>query len=375
MRRILPLAAAAALCLSCTVTPFNADLSRAARTVQRLTQDNADLITFSPSGMDGGGADSVFYPAAGVQGFDYGAGMVTWTDDLWAWIGFARPDDRGSFKIGSNGEQEIPNKDEHAPAFQAWPVKGACGVYYTTFDALYPAANNSYGVLGGDPGTGSTYSTARGLMSDLASSILGVTGAVVGASVTSSREPGYDMAWNLTRAASTGLYVELGGQVSSAGLANPMAPRGFAPYALDFLPAGVIRCMYYFDQNEAGDSSRYPARSFASWWDEGAAGWKCRAWWEDAPGVITSKDLMIDHRVDALLSTGELLSTEDGTGRLYDRDGALLCSFPMGNLACIGERFVDGEARTYFSQCLIYDDTLHFNVYRIATRDLATLGS
>ncbi len=83
----------------------------------------------------------------------------------------------------------------------------------------------------------------------------------------------------------------------------------------------------------------------------------------------------IDHRVDAMLSTGQLLSTEGGTGRLYDRDGTLLAAFPLGNLRLLSEEYVGGVARIYFSQYLEFNNSGHFNVYWIRSDALATLGS
>ena len=134
--------------------------------------------------------------------------------------------------------------------------------------------------------------------------------------------------------------------------------------------------MYFYDDNAAADPSRVDNRSFASWYDTSSSSWVNYAWWQSPTGVgsIFSMRLSADHRLDALLSTGQLLSTEDGVGRLYDRDGNLLATFPLGNLTYIAEEYVGGVPRCYFSQCLVYDGQLHFNVYWIPTDQLGTLG-
>jgi hypothetical protein len=129
--------------------------------------------------------------------------------------------------------------------------------------------------------------------------------------------------------------------------------------------------MYFYDDNQPGDPRRMPNRSFASWFDISSGSWVSYAW----DSLTTYKILAMNHRPDALLSTGQLLSTEDGTGRLYDRDGNLLVAFPLGNLKYIGEEYVNGVPCCYFSQCLPFDNTLHFNVYQIQTDQLSTLGN
>jgi hypothetical protein len=132
---------------------------------------------------------------------------------------------------------------------------------------------------------------------------------------------------------------------------------------------------YFYDENQLGDAVRLLNRSFASWWDDSSGSWVSYAWWEQPAGTFHNMRLPTNHRLDALLSTGQLLSTEDGTGRLFDRDGNQLALFPLGTLAYVGEEYVGGVARCYFSQCLIYDKRVHFNVYWIRTDQLSMLAN
>jgi hypothetical protein len=213
-------------------------------------------------------------------------------------------------------------------------------------------------------------------MSSRISIDLGVGNAgVIGASVSPGDTAGTfkRVHWLAGNTGVPGQYLEIAGQVNAAALVMSATPRGLVWADLSaFIPNGLTRCMYFYDE----DPSRLPNRSFASWWDAGKGGWVSYAWWEEpttGSGVYFRKQLPIDHRLDALLSTGQLLSMEDGTTRLYDRDGNLLATFALGALVFLGEEYVAGQARCYFSQALLYEHTLHFNVYWIATDKLASL--
>jgi hypothetical protein len=368
-----------ALCLSCTPTPFDLTLSQSAQTVRKMTLDNASLITIKSSYEDDVPSDAVFYPMVGSAGFDYSAGMVTWQEGMYMRVEAVEPETGGGTWYTSAGDQGqiISNPDENAPSTLAWPAKGGSPhLFCIAFDALYPAANNRYSVMSYDIAT-KYFSSTGGLMSTLIETLLpSLSVTIIGASVTAEARATYDLTHWLARDDAGAGYVEVSGNVYGSSLTGAAAPipRGAAPYALSFLPADLTRCMYYYDENAAGDPSRSPNRSFASWYDGASVAWRCWAWWEETAGVISSAELPISCRVDALLSSGQLLSTQGGTGRLYDRDGSLLASFPLGDLVYIGEQYVDGAARTCFQLRLVYDKAQHFNVYWIATSALATLG-
>jgi len=370
MRKLLPAAAGIALlCCSCLPVPFDLSLSQGAAAASKMTRDNASLVT-AGSSYDPGQQVFVFYPSVlGAGGFDYGAGFVVSQDSYGARI---QAISGGSGY--SSTSQGIPNPDSYAPAYLASPVRsGQSFLFGIVFDALYPATGSGYALFQGNP-------VARMISLVVTAplqSLDPISAAVIGASVAA--EPAgfiYDMLHVLAVDA-TGNFREMSYWLESGGLFTPNPFRNFSGYfALPFIPPGTSRVMYYYDENQPGDPARLPNRSFASWYDTASGSWKSYAWWETpatGSGSFSSMPLPIDHRIDALLTTGQLLSTEGGTGRLYDRDGNLLATFPLGNLAYIGEQYVGGAARCYFSQCLIYDHALHFNVYWIATDRLATL--
>ena len=283
------------------------------------------------------------------------------------------------------------NPDAHFPAAVGWPVQAMSGPtgssYFLqyTFNALDPLSDNRYSVKKADD-VALTFNPLDD--SDMHNRVnldfSPFDSVVVGASINADTSGQRDLAhWLAFDVNNPGSYLEILYTVSESGLGGKATPRGSSSRNLSaFLPASVsastfTRCAYFYDDNLALDPSRLPNRSVASWWDLSRAAWVAYEWWEEpstGSGTFSYKQLPIGHRLDGLLSTGCLLSTEGGTGRLYDLDGKLLAAFPMGNLVYLGEKFVGGQGRVYFSQCTIYDHALHFNVYWIATDQLATLA-
>ena len=86
-------------------------------------------------------------------------------------------------------------------------------------------------------------------------------------------------------------------------------------------------------------------------------------------------------RIDAVLSSQELLSFENGACTVYDRNGNELYSFPLGGLHFCYEKWTapPGEYRLYFSlPTWIYGyegsgDQLILSVYSLPTKSLRAL--
>ena len=365
MRKLPVLGFATVLFVSCLPVPFDLEISQALATAAKMTRDNSGVITASYN-QGGSQSDFVFFPQVLASGgFDYGAGFVTAlassSVDLQAVAGgvtYAR------------WNQPIPNPDPHAPGYLAWPVKsGTSYLFGIVFDALYPASGSGYALFRASPPGTFSIVTSSSLQS-----LSGSTRTVIGAPVAANSSPSFDMLHMLTWDPPTQSFVEAGCQLQASGLTSVTLTRGSLPYPLSFMPTGtsaINRCLYFYDDNPAADPARLPNRSFASWYDTPSSSWVTYAW--DSLSVF--KSLPVPHRLDALLSTGQLLSTEDGTGRLYDRDGNLLATFSLGNLVYVAEEYFGGVPRCYFSQCLVYENQLHFNIYWIPTSQLATLAN
>jgi len=370
MKKLAALGFLAALCTSCLPVPFDLAVSQAAATAQKMTRDNSSLITSSYY-QDGSQRDFAFYPQVlATGGFDYGAGFVTALGNLSVDIQAV-----ANSSTYSGTSQPIPNPDPKVPAYLAWPVKsGTSYLFGVVFDALSPTMGSGYALFQATPP--STFMTVgTGSLQGLAG---GTTRIVIGASMAADSSLGFDMLHLLAWDPSTLYFFEVGVPVQASGFGGGTQPRAGGP--LSFIPvgsAGINRCMYFYDENRAADPGRLDNRSFASWYDTSSGSWVSYAWWESPTGSgnFSNMRLPVDHRLDALLSTGQLLSTEGGMGRLYDRDGNLRATFPLGNLVYIAEEYVGGVPRCYFSQCLVYDNRLHFNVYWIQTDQLGTLGN
>jgi hypothetical protein len=195
-----------------------------------------------------------------------------------------------------------------------------------------------------------------------------VNGKVIGVSLPASTSAA-DTACFLAEDV-TGSFLEYSMTMTAAFLGAATPIRGSSVYnlALPGLPLDVDRVQYFYDPSAS--------RSYLSWYDASAGQNKWRCWsWSDTTAGHGVELTGANHRIDALLSTGELFSTEDSTGRVYGSDGTLLATFPLTGLIFIDERFVNGTARLIFSQSLFYARQARFNIYSIPTAGVKTLAA
>ena len=370
MKRLFPAAALMALCISCSPTPYDSALSDAAKTVVKLTKDTGSNVTLDYN-QGTVPADLTFYPRVTTTGFDYtlGFAIASTGSDIFV-RAVANDTSTRMLENFGYGSVTIPNLDSRYSPWSAWPTKDAvvtdAYLFLLTFDALYPLTNNSFGLFRGLATTPHVmWSVDSDNMHNRVTTNLAQDVTVLGGAVEASTSTSADTAYWLVRDVPTSNYAEVTSSVTWTAITLSLLRTSGYPYALSFL-----------DMNEAADAARNPNASFASWYDTTAGKWVCYRWAEYpvSSGIYPYVQLPIDHRIDALLSTGQLLSTEGGMGRLYDRDGNLLATFPMGTLRFLSEEYVGGVARTYFTQCLTYNNGVHFTTYWIATAELATLG-
>jgi hypothetical protein len=330
--RIVFCAAAAALFTSCLPVPFDLTLSQSAAAARRMTQDNSGLITLDQF-TDPSAHDFAFYPQILAAGPDYGAGWAVSLRGIN--VSFSAIQNNPSSNTWNSYSMQsfpLPNPDPHAPTLVSWPVKtGSSYLMIFGFDSIDPLNGNGFSTMWADPLSHSLTQIPAGSggMHGFALTATGLDAVVIGASVSADPSATYDMFhWLGTQNGVPGGYVEFAFQVGSGGLASPSPlPRGGVYYPLSFIPNGLSRVLFFYDENQGGDPSRFPSRSFGSWWDNASGSWVTYAWWGPAGFPPTQNmKLPISHRLDALLSTGQLLSTEGGTGRLYDRDGSQLAS-------------------------------------------------
>jgi len=98
--------------------------------------------------------------------------------------------------------------------------------------------------------------------------------------------------------------------------------------------------------------------------------WVCYQW---TPPTISSPTLLtgVTHRIDAVLTNGDLLSTEEGTLRIYDSSGSEKLSVGMGALQFCYEAYIGTTPYVFFSLSLPFrNENWAFRVYAIKTKDL-----
>jgi hypothetical protein len=119
----------------------------------------------------------------------------------------------------------------------------------------------------------------------------------------------------------------VGGTVftASSGTARPL------------LTVPVRRVLYH--KNASG------TLSYASYFLAGS-GWVCNQWTSSTSAVQLTG---VKNRIDAVLTSGDLLSTEGGTLRIYDPNGSLVKSVSLGGLQFCYEAFVGPTPYVFFS--------------------------
>ncbi|MGO9410881.1 MAG: hypothetical protein ACLQCB_09025 [Spirochaetia bacterium] len=101
--------------------------------------------------------------------------------------------------------------------------------------------------------------------------------------------------------------------------------------------------------------------------------WSC---YQFTTGSSTAQTLPgVANRIDAVLTTGDLLSTQDGTLRLYDSTGSQQFSKPLNGLQFCYEEYIGSTPYVFFSLPLsLQHNDWAFNVYAIPTSSMRDLG-
>ena len=83
----------------------------------------------------------------------------------------------------------------------------------------------------------------------------------------------------------------------------------------------------------------------------------------------------VTNRLDAVLTSGDLISTQDGTLRLYDSTGSQQFSKPLNGLQFCYEEYIGSTPYVFFSLPLsLQHNDWAFNVYAIPTSSMRDLG-
>ncbi|MGA2641412.1 MAG: hypothetical protein ABSG21_10995 [Spirochaetia bacterium] len=369
----------ALLLAACWPPPFNLSVSSSAKTARMLSYVGQVGPIDSNSVMLGtqGTEDVVFLPEKdGAGGITIQAGFILSMDPF--------SGQQVNF-VASNGSQYVrygsaqglgPLSTDPYPNFLVQSVKSTHNVIVFQYFDTTPA-NNEYMLATGDPIAGTFNSSGWTVLHTTYTDVLPFTppfvanGRVIGVSIYPDPSSFLDRSFWLLRESGTNNYLEGEFDVSQ----NPITPPGTklrlgGTYDISSFVGGTAkRVLYYFNP--------VTSQSYVSIWNSplSPGNWSTWVWIDSTP---TYRQLSsIGNRIDALLTTGELFSTEGNTGRVYDPTtptGSLEATFPLNDLRFIGEVYIGGIATMLFSEALWYGRQVSFNVYSIPTSQIKTLG-
>jgi len=371
--RLIPLSLALFL-VACSPPPFNLAISQSARIIKNLTY-LGQAGPMDPNSINLGNQvseDVVFIPEKdGMGGITIQSGFVYSMDPMSGQqVSFVS----NNVRYGSPMPLG-PLSSDQFPSFMVQSVKSTHNVIVFQYFDPTPQ-NNQYMIATGDPNAG-TFNSPGGWI--VLTNFINVApfnppitnGRGIGVSIYPDPNPALDRSYWLFRQSGTNNYLEGEFDVSQNPITPPGIPlRGIAPYDISSFVGNLAkRVLYYFNP--------VTARSYVSVWNSPASPGVWSNWvWIDA--VPTNGQLTgVDHRIDALLTSGELFSTEGNIGRVFDPTtptGSLEATFPLSDLRFIGEVYISGTATMLFSEALWYNRQVSFNVYSIPTSQLKTLG-
>jgi len=361
--------------MTCSPPPFNLAISNFAKTAKKLTFVG-QVGPINPGSLNlgsQGNEDVVFIPEKdGMGGITTQSGFVLTMDPMSGQqISFV------SNNAGYGSPMPLgPLSTDSYPNFLVQSVKSTHNVIAFQFDDTTPT-NNRYMLATGNPGAG-TFNSPGGwivlntnFINAPVPPFFFTNARVIGVSIYPDPNPALDRSYWLFRDTGGNNYLEGEFDVSQNPITPPgIAVRGLATYDISSFVGNLAkRVLYYFNP--------VTARSYVSVWNSPASPGVWSNWvWIDA--VPTNGQLTgVDHRIDALLTTGELFPTEGNIGRVFDPTtptGSLEATFPLSDVRFIGEVYIGGTPTILFSQALWFGNQVTFNVYSIPTSQLKTLG-
>jgi hypothetical protein len=180
---------------------------------------------------------------------------------------------------------------------------------------------------------------------------------------------GYDLQYFLVCSLGALTFLEVESRTdASTGVTsqNPISP-GFS-----LSPAPIdLRNAFYCHERISG-------RSYLSYWSGSDGRYRSYTWTSGSTPLVTELT-GVDGRIEAALTTGQILVFDEGICTVYDGVGKKQFDFPLGALRFCYERDDGGTFKLYFS--LAYwlfgrdekSDQLYVDVFSIQTTSLANL--
>ncbi len=356
--------------LTCAPAPFNLTLSLSAGLASQLTL-LGEVGPLENVSVNQGSTDVIFIPEKdATSGINVQAGFVYAMDPANGQnLSFVAYDSGQRAWIRHGNMQSFgPLSTDSYPNLIVHSVKYSHNVMAFQFFDATPDTNR-YSLMSGNPSTSTFTNPVWITFQSQINTDYGIASSkTIGISTGATLAAGPDLV-NLLVENVTGDYLETRYDLSEvgSGIDTPVQLRTmvFDLVLLLVLPPALPRLLYFYD----------PVSTYAfAQWNTGA-GWTCMKWTEFPAGFLMYQPLPgITHRLDAMLTTGELLSTEDDTARIYDQSGALRAQFSLYGLRYVDEIYDgSGVAQVVFSQAFWQAGKLHFNIYSIATTRLKSL--
>ncbi len=339
--------------------PYDGDLSYTAALAGKMRLE-ATVGPVKSSYNKSGSPDIAFLPLKTGTGVDAESGFIIFTDSLGSSFWYVEPDAYGGYLVIRGNQASSYNSDPHYPVFDFETIKTGSYISIMVFKTDNPV-NNVVTRNHANTGTMSVDNDETVLATNININA-DPDPRLLAAQIYPSLDLDRDVIHFLVRESLS--YREMQGILSnSLGIAVNTSNVNGTAYNLAFLPFGITRCLYYRDP--------VAAMSYASFYSDGT--WQCWRWSDnplDPANPFQARLAGVAKRIDALLTTGELLSTQDDVGRVYDSEGNLRADFHLGGLKFAFEAYIAGVAHVFFSQMYVIEEQMYFNVYSIRTAKL-----
>ncbi len=369
MRKALP-ALLFLLALSCSPPPFNEWFIQTSSIASKMTKEA--VVGSSTGYWESWGVEVFYYPImASGTGVDCTRGFIHAVSASNSILLFTYPGTDGYHSFQAEGYYfPSPNPDPARTTSMVLPLKtGDCLDVINYASPSASPLDNTYEEFFMVDAPGQTFARTERWFTNIIGLIPGIaaTDRLLGITVPPSLDPLGDNCYMLIHLGAGPSIVESYFAIRGTnGLSTtPNTIRVTPDSQLPFL-AGINRCQYY--HNVAN------GRSYAC--IKAGSGWETYVWYDDS-GVKYYRMIGIDARIDGLLSTGELFSTQDGVFRLFSAEGqgSETARFPLYGLRIAYEAYSNGTARVYFTMPYTYAGNLQINVYSVLSTGLAALGT
>jgi hypothetical protein len=334
------------LVISGCAPPFIEDLNRAAGLTGRMT-----MVGTVGSVSFGNDTNVRFYPtkptASSIDGVDVESGFIVST-----YTTSGVPNDNLRFAYNTSGGQASTSNSTSFPTTSADPNYPfyEYDVAVTTSTAnlvVLNVASNTYWYYAVSLPNGSLPSPSTGSLS----SVFTGSPSVYGAQMTPA--PGAPDTFNFLLWISPST-VQNGSVTESGGAFTFMSQSNISTSSV------LSRRLYGVNLQGVGYTSYISAGN-----------WLC----DRMSGGVTQTLSGVSNRIDAVLTSGDLLSTQGGTLRLYDANGSQLFSKPLNGLQYCYEAYVGSTPYVFFTLPMsLQNNQWVFNVYAIATSSMGDLG-